>query len=245
MTLMYGARGRCTPDQGHGSEWYEQFAHLVRTTPQNAVSIAGRTLPGMGDRPDGWLQLFETVFERSTNPMSLLSDDRVIVRANQAKARLLGLPLEQLVGRRVEDVVAPEHLATAIETFERARQGGSETLGEYDLIRADGTRVHVQYALEPTDVIPEATVICIELSTGAAGELTGSEDAASGIALTRREHEVVQLLALGSTGPDIADELVLSHDTVRTHVRNAMGKAGARTRAQLVAMMMGGRLESR
>jgi DNA-binding NarL/FixJ family response regulator len=55
--------------------------------------------------------------------------------------------------------------------------------------------------------------------------------------LTPRERQVVELLALGHTGPEIAAELVLSHDTVRTHVRNAMEKAGARTRAHLVAIV--------
>jgi DNA-binding NarL/FixJ family response regulator len=49
----------------------------------------------------------------------------------------------------------------------------------------------------------------------------------------------VRLLSLGSTGPEIADELQVAHNTVRTHVRNAMTKLGARSRAQLVAMSLG------
>ena len=35
-------------------------------------------------------------------------------------------------------------------------------------------------------------------------------------------------MASGYTGPEIADELEIAHDTVRTHVRNAMVKLGAR-----------------
>jgi DNA-binding CsgD family transcriptional regulator len=46
------------------------------------------------------------------------------------------------------------------------------------------------------------------------------------------------MVALGASGPEIADELRISHDTVRTHVRNAMTKLGARSRAQLVAMSL-------
>ena len=42
-------------------------------------------------------------------------------------------------------------------------------------------------------------------------------------------------MALGASGPEIADELHISHETVRTHVRNAMDKLGARSRAHLVA----------
>ncbi len=39
----------------------------------------------------------------------------------------------------------------------------------------------------------------------------------------------------GRSGPEIAYELHIAHDTVRTHVRNAMTKLGARSRAHLVA----------
>lgn len=45
----------------------------------------------------------------------------------------------------------------------------------------------------------------------------------------------MHLVSLGATGPEIADELVISPETVRTHVRNAMEKLGARSRAHLVA----------
>jgi DNA-binding CsgD family transcriptional regulator len=53
--------------------------------------------------------------------------------------------------------------------------------------------------------------------------------------LSRRELEIVGLVALGHSGPEIAAELRIAHDTVRTHIRNAMVKAGARSRAHLVA----------
>jgi DNA-binding CsgD family transcriptional regulator/ketosteroid isomerase-like protein len=56
--------------------------------------------------------------------------------------------------------------------------------------------------------------------------------------LTPREREVFQLLARGRTGPEIADELVLSIDTVRTHVRNAVARMGAQTRVQAIAMAL-------
>ena len=58
-------------------------------------------------------------------------------------------------------------------------------------------------------------------------------------ALTPREREIVRLVAAGSTGPEIADELGIAHETVRTHVRNAMDKLGARSRAHLVAKAIG------
>ena len=53
--------------------------------------------------------------------------------------------------------------------------------------------------------------------------------------LTPREREVVALVALGLTNPDIAERLVISPATSKTHVSRAMLKLGAHDRSQLVA----------
>jgi two-component system response regulator NreC len=54
--------------------------------------------------------------------------------------------------------------------------------------------------------------------------------------LTPREREVAHLLATGLTGEQIAVQLFLSPETVRSHVRNAMRRLGAKTRVHLVAL---------
>jgi DNA-binding NarL/FixJ family response regulator len=60
-----------------------------------------------------------------------------------------------------------------------------------------------------------------------------------GIALlSPREREILRLLATGLSGSEIAGELFLSGETVRTHVRNAVQKLGARTRTQAVALLV-------
>jgi DNA-binding NarL/FixJ family response regulator len=60
-------------------------------------------------------------------------------------------------------------------------------------------------------------------------------------ALSSRESEILGLLAEGLTGEQIAKRLVLSPETVRTHVRNAMEKleAPTRTAAVVKALEMG------
>ncbi|WP_405142604.1 response regulator transcription factor [Sphaerisporangium sp. NBC_01403] len=52
--------------------------------------------------------------------------------------------------------------------------------------------------------------------------------------LTPREREMVGWVATGRSNDEIASELVISPDTVRTHVSRAMVKLRARDRAQLV-----------
>nr|WP_246573196.1 response regulator transcription factor [Kineosporia corallincola] len=52
--------------------------------------------------------------------------------------------------------------------------------------------------------------------------------------LTDLEREVVSWVAAGLSNAEIADRLLVSADTVRTHVSRAMIKLQARDRAQLV-----------
>ena len=52
--------------------------------------------------------------------------------------------------------------------------------------------------------------------------------------LTEREREMVAWVATGRSNQEIAELLVVSPDTVRTHVSRAMVKLHARDRAQLV-----------
>jgi DNA-binding NarL/FixJ family response regulator len=55
-------------------------------------------------------------------------------------------------------------------------------------------------------------------------------------ALTTREKEVVALVAKGLNNDEIAETLVVSPTTAKTHVSRAMTKLDARDRAQLVVL---------
>jgi LuxR family maltose regulon positive regulatory protein len=55
------------------------------------------------------------------------------------------------------------------------------------------------------------------------------------VSLTRREQEVLRLLAAGASNQDIAHTLVISLDTVKKHVSNLLGKLGASSRTQAIS----------
>jgi DNA-binding NarL/FixJ family response regulator len=65
------------------------------------------------------------------------------------------------------------------------------------------------------------------LKTGAGTELKG---------LTNREREAVALAAQGLSNDQIADRMVISPATAKTHISRAMTKVHARDRAQLVVL---------
>ena len=53
--------------------------------------------------------------------------------------------------------------------------------------------------------------------------------------LTPREQEVIAMLAEGETNARIAQRLVVSEDTVKTHVKHILRKLGVRNRSQAVS----------
>ena len=56
--------------------------------------------------------------------------------------------------------------------------------------------------------------------------------------LTRRQRQLLQLLADGGSTAIAADQLGLSEQTVKTHTKNILGRLGARNRAHAVAIAL-------
>jgi PAS domain S-box-containing protein len=171
--------------------------------------------------------------------MCLADDARCIVDVNGACLQLLGYRRADVVGRPMYKFVAGEPLMTPQEWA--AALARRRFTGEGLAVRVDGTTVRVQWGATTERVTGRRLVLVVALSISGRGRglrLAGGSEA-SGAALTDRQRQIVQLVALGRTGPEIADELHISLNTVRTHVRNSMKTVGARSRAQLVAKALG------
>jgi PAS domain S-box-containing protein len=188
---------------------------------------------------EGWTGLFSSAFTHSRNPMALIDGQRRHVDVNGAYLRLLGYSRDRLLGRPVWELVRNGPQYQEAEWAASLAEG--RFTGESELISADGEVVAVQWGATVENVTGRHLVLFVALSTSRWGSRFRREPApeSPGVALSAREREIVRLVALGASGPEIADELVISHNTVRTHVRNAMIKAGARSRAHLVARAIG------
>jgi ATP/maltotriose-dependent transcriptional regulator MalT len=66
-------------------------------------------------------------------------------------------------------------------------------------------------------------------------ELGSADTGTAGANLTKRETEVLRLVAQGLSNPEIAERLVLSEHTVHRHLANLLGKLGVSSRAAAAA----------
>jgi DNA-binding CsgD family transcriptional regulator len=183
----------------------------------------------------GWERLFWLVFERTSNPVVLLDENRRIVRINDAGVSLLRRPRDQLLGTSLADKVLPSERPRSDEEWRAFLQDG-EYSGTRDLVLDDGSEVQVNFAARLADVAGERRALYV-MMVGSEPEIPPAPSAAQ-LALTNREREIVTLIALGKDTNEIAAELHVSPETVRSHVRNSMAKLDVHTRAQLVAVAM-------
>jgi PAS domain S-box-containing protein len=188
--------------------------------------------------------------------------DTQVVYANRAAGELLGLDRDELRGR--SELPTPcECLSESGETLperwpgaDALRTGRAQRPRVMGLPRPDG---RVRWIRVSAKVIgrsvltslldvtalrhAEADAATLASRLGPDGQRerngntngNGATTAGKGV-LSPREHQVVELLAGGNTGEEVAERLGISPATVRVHVRNATGKLGANTRTQAVAI---------
>jgi DNA-binding CsgD family transcriptional regulator len=118
--------------------------------------------------------------------------------------------------------------------------------------RLAAQRDHVRAMLTETDAFVSA--FCeSEISLGPAAalapaptgglppvtrSLAAAESSRAAALLSRRELEVLRLLATGATNAQIADQLVLSEGTVKSHVKRILRKLHASNRAEAVSRFL-------
>src|SRR5688572_15899946 len=202
-----------------------------------AVGSAAEEVAGAGGNED---RLRRSLHE-SPVPMVLIDDERRYVAANRPALLAFRLTLARMQSYRVDDLTPPGKQSRLEGLWQSLIQRGHAS-GDFELVGPDGGPWPVVfYAVK--DVRPGCHVVAFAPEGWSDSDLAevrdGSEmpDGSSATsALSAREREIVDLLAVGLTGEQIAERLALSPETVRTQVRNAMRRVGAKTRAHLVAL---------
>lgn len=174
------------------------------------------------------------VFEHSRNAMLIADDNRRYRDVNDAGCRLLRAPRGWILSRRIDDFTPPELRAQAEEMWRSFLAEGIQA-GEFELLLPDGSRRTVDYSATASIISGLHLSILLPLVRGSFGVRQGPMGPVS---LTKREAEVMGLVALGANTEEIAHRLAITQETARTHAKNAMTKLGARSRAHAVVLAL-------
>ncbi len=131
-------------------------------------------------------RLFEAVFVNAGDAMLILDDDRRLVDANPAAARLLERPREELLTLRLEDLV-PEASSAALLPAWAAFLDATQGRGEGDLQRPDGVCVPVEFTAAAHFLPVRHIVVMRDISERRAAE-------------SERERRVAQQAAVAEIG---------------------------------------------
>jgi DNA-binding CsgD family transcriptional regulator len=206
--------------------------------------------PGLGESrfgPQAVVRL-RAAFARSRHPMLIADDQRRWVTGNKAAFELLEIAPEEIAWRTMDDFTPPSERKRLEEQWGAFLASGAAE-GWYELYVPDRGPVplefsatanvmpgrHLSVFLPPDQAFAEQTEAALVRDAAWMPVATQPQVRSR---LSAREREVMTLVAAGLQSADVAERLFLSTETVKSHVHNALGKLGARTRAHAVAIAL-------
>jgi PAS domain S-box-containing protein len=166
------------------------------------------------------------------NVPSYLIDTAGIIRwVNEAARRLVG----DVEGRQLTSVVAHEDTRRAREQHARRVLGNTEPADSpFVLVDQTGRRVSVEISSVPLTRGDHVIGVFGQVS-----DLVEEPQAHPELRLTPRQAEILRELERGRTTAQIAEDLHLSRETVRNHIRHLLHAVGAHSRLEAVAVARG------
>jgi PAS domain S-box-containing protein len=177
-----------------------------------------------------------------------------IIEFNAAAERMFGISREDAIGGVAGELVVPgrEPDDDDWNAFRKAVSGRDLSLPgrrlELTAARADGSEFPIELAITRTNGDPpQFTGWVRDISEQRAREARGERHSEidrllarrrgdfAGLKLTPRELEILQLAAKGHSGRRIAESLVITPATVKTHFENVYEKLRVRDRTAAVA----------
>jgi PAS domain S-box-containing protein len=155
---------------------------------------------------------------------------------NTRAAELFGWSADQAIGRPRTDVLAERGTDMPVESGWQGTRRLRARNGSLVIAFVRSTPVRDERG---ACIGSAATAIELgdpDLAAAIQTQVTLGRNGGRPRVLSPREREILALLARGLTGEQIAQRLVLSPETIRTHIRNAREKLGASTRVEAVTM---------
>ncbi len=195
-------------------------------------------------------------FERSGDGVYAVDHDQTIIFWNRTAERLLGYRPSDVIGRKCYDVIAGgDHLGhpfcgSDCPVIECARKGRAPDNYDVHTRTASGRPRWINVSIVVLKGRRRRSTVAVHLFRDITDKrrremrltrllpdspavVTETEDAPS--RLTRREAEVLQLLASGLATPRIAEILGVSRTTVRNHIEHLLAKLGVHSKLEALA----------
>jgi PAS domain S-box-containing protein len=171
----------------------------------------------------------EDALEHVNVPTYVLDATGVVVWINPAARRRVG----DVSGRAFSSIVAPEDKERSLELFARKVVGSeSVTDAEFVVVDRNGDRLTIEVSSVP--LLRGKRVV------GVFGQVTSERETLPLPELphlTPRQSEVLRMLEHGRSTRQIAQELHLSPETVRNHVRHVLRALGVHSRLEAVTLV--------
>lgn len=212
------------------SDWINQTVPLVRDAPE--AEMMSRRRPSL-------------VHDTDTAPVYR----PLIVHAGRSRSYVVAPVLH---GRDVVGFLHTDHHPLARRVDEADREvawvfaDGFSHLYEravlLERLRAQRESVRELF-FGAVDRIDELCESGLDTPRGAEADRCGDTDGQTGrppVTLTEREADVFDLMVTGASNQEIADRLVITEGTVKSHVKHILRKYGAVNRAQAIAWALNG-----
>lgn len=166
----------------------------------------------------------------------LLGSENYLVAPVIVKSRVVA-PIH--VGRRSEGGVTADD-ADVLDAFASAYSLLHERMLNTDRVQQQRTSIARAAArlTEEADRIAAAAISFDDDYDTRVEPPTMAADSALAATLSDRERQVFERLVLGASNAEIADELVITIETVKTHVKRILRKIGAINRSEAIALYM-------
>lgn len=176
----------------------------------------------------------------SLDALAVVDDERRYVRVNERTERLLGAPADRILRSRLEHFTPRQYWPQLLRSWRELHQRG-RLYGDGEVLRNDGSLIAIEFCavrgFRPGEHLIVARETEAKRATAPAARRNGSA-AANAPRLTRRETEVIALVADGNSAREIGARLALSPATIKTHLASIYHKLGVRDRAAAVAIAL-------
>jgi DNA-binding NarL/FixJ family response regulator len=134
-------------------------------------------------------------------------------------------PNKRIVGRSIDESLPPADRRSIADCW-RAMLARGEGHGVQKLVIDPDVHTTVSYAAHVAHIAGRLIILVVLMADRERDGAAAGSDAPPA-PLTPRELEIITRIALGATSREIADDLFVTTETVRTHVRSAMTKRHA------------------